>query len=142
MPHRLLQRLLIGACTAGALASAVAQDAAEARMTVRLSPPANTELALRASPGPAMNPKSRGIDTVTGITVAACATCAGDAPAAGRPLISALPAGESFEVRVLKGAVTGFRLRATEANAPSSPDERLRLRISRQHIGVAWQTSF
>jgi len=141
MPHRLLQRLVLGACAAGAWASALAQDAGDARMSLRLSPPANSELALHASPGPAVNAKSRGVDTATGITVAACATCASE-PTAARPLISALPAGESFEVRVLKGAVTGFRLRATEPDAPSSPDERLRLRISRQHIGLAWQTSF
>ena len=111
-------------------------------MSLRLSPPSGSELALHASPGLPGGAKTRPADMPVGISAAACATCMGEAQAGGRPLISALPAGEAYEVRILKGAVNGFRLRATDPNAPSSPDERLRLRLSRQHIGVAWQTTF
>ncbi|MEO5699957.1 MAG: hypothetical protein ABIS17_12020 [Casimicrobiaceae bacterium] len=63
---------------------------------------------------------------------------AGDLPVGA----AALPAGESYEVRVLRSAISGFTIRASGGNAPGSSDERLRLGIVRQRVGIAWQVSF
>jgi|SRR5581483_521270 len=86
--------------------------------------------------------KARAGDPVPAVSATACAPCSSDAPASSRPLIAALPAGESYELRILRSAVSGFRLRASDANAPASADERLRLRISRQQVSILWQTAF
>ncbi|MEP7208585.1 MAG: hypothetical protein ABI920_16730 [Casimicrobiaceae bacterium] len=80
--------------------------------------------------------------TGTRVVAHACAPCASPTLEEARPLIAALPAGESYELRVLRSAISGFTFRASDANAPASSDERLRLRISRQQVSVAWQMSF
>lgn len=98
------------------------------------------------TPGGAMPVlKSRAVaesDAPSTITVRPCSGCGADSAPVARPLLSALPAGESYEIRVLKSAVSGFRLRASEVGAAPFPEERLRIRISRQHIGVAWEAKF
>jgi hypothetical protein len=86
-------------------------------------------------------PKMRKVEPAS-VSASACAACTRDAGPVGRALIPALPAGEGYELRVLKSAVNGFSLRLTDAEHASSPDERLRLRISRQKVSIAWQRSF
>ena len=76
------------------------------------------------------------------VSAAPCVPCTRDAPNAARALIPALPAGESYEVRVLKSAVHGFTFRLSGGESPASPDERLRIRLSRDKLGIAWQRSF
>lgn len=81
--------------------------------------------------------------TPTNVTATACSTgCAREAPSASRPLIASLPAGESFEIRILKNASQGFRLRASDGTGPASADERLRIQLSRRYVGIGWHSKF
>ncbi len=89
-----------------------------------------------AAPAPKIAPAA-----APAVTAAPCAACLDGAQNA-RPLFPALAQGESYELRILQSAVSGFSLRLSDGEGASSPDERLRIRISRQRIGIAWQRSF
>ncbi len=75
------------------------------------------------------------------VSASVCNACREQAGAA-RPLFPALPDGESYELRILRDAVHGFSFRLSDGESPGSADERLRIRISRQKIGISWQRSF
>jgi hypothetical protein len=133
---------LVGVLVTGIALPAFSQEsAADSALHLR-APPLAAQTAASRSLAPAVMPKSAPVTAQTTVTATACGPCSGDMPTAPRPLISALPAGESYEVRILRSAVSGFRLRASDINAPPSADERLRLRISRQQISLAWQSTF
>ncbi len=83
-----------------------------------------------------------GLAPVTIIANACSTGCARDSASGSRPLIASLPAGESFELRILKDARRGFRLRASNGNGPPSADERLRIQLSRRYVGIGWSSRF
>ncbi len=131
---------LLAVATAALPGPAAADDAGgQTRPTLKLRVPPSAAMPMPRSL-PMTNPAARQLAGES-ITAHACAPCASPEPEP-RPLIAALPPGESYELRILKSAVSGFRLRASEASAPASADERLRIRISRQQVSVSWQMSF
>jgi hypothetical protein len=139
---RLWRRLAIGALVLPAaadfsLAKAEGEESVTRSLVMRASAASGataSESVRSAAPKLAADPGT--------VTANACTSCGRDAPPQSRALLPALPPGESYDLRILKSAVNGFTFRLSGGDSPTSPDERVRIRVSRQKVGVYWQRSF